>query len=121
MLTSSTTAIRGAAWLQMRRSPVEALDAGEHPRLIQRSDAQWEALGSHRRSPNPTGPYPHPGPAHNRDQRVILGGDLNISPQVPSPDAKHHELVIERIKAFGPIDCLGSLPALNRHGFSGGS
>lgn len=56
-----------------------------------------------------------------RDQRVILGGDLNISPQVPSPDAKHHELVIERIKAFGPIDCLGSLPALNRHGFSGGS
>ena len=30
--------------------------------------------------------------ARNRDRRVIVGGDLNISPQVPLPDTRHHEL-----------------------------
>ena len=45
--------------------------------------------------------------ARNPGRRVIVGGDLNISPQVPAPDTRHHELVIKRIKAFGLVDCLG--------------
>src|SRR5207247_2189257 len=38
---------------------------------------------------------------------VILAGDLNISPQIKQPDTAAHQAVIDRIKAFGLIDCLG--------------
>jgi hypothetical protein len=41
-------------------------------------------------------------------RRVIIGGDLNITPQFPPPDGRQHELIIERIKAFGLVDCLGA-------------
>jgi exonuclease III len=47
-------------------------------------------------------------PLLDRSRRsVIMGGDLNISPQIGYPDTRHHELVIDRIKAFGLVDCLG--------------
>jgi hypothetical protein len=39
--------------------------------------------------------------------RIIVGGDLNISPQLAPPWRRHHELVIERILALGFEDCLG--------------
>jgi exonuclease III len=40
-------------------------------------------------------------------RRTILGGDLNVSPQIAYPDTTAHEIVIDRLKAFGMIDCLG--------------
>jgi hypothetical protein len=46
--------------------------------------------------------------ARKPNLRVLLGGDLNISPQIRPPDTKHHQLVIDRIKAFGLVDCLGA-------------
>ncbi|MGH9197762.1 MAG: hypothetical protein ACRD1T_18715, partial [Acidimicrobiia bacterium] len=45
--------------------------------------------------------------ARSRVRRVIMGGDLNITPQIPPPDSERHQLVIDRIKAFGFVDCLG--------------
>jgi len=39
---------------------------------------------------------------------VVLGGDLNVSPQIRWPDTDAHRAVIERIKAFGLRDCLGA-------------
>lgn len=40
-------------------------------------------------------------------RRVVLAGDLNVSPQIEYPDTRTHEVVIDRIKAFGMVDCLG--------------
>ncbi|MGB8648923.1 MAG: hypothetical protein WCF84_27045 [Anaerolineae bacterium] len=45
--------------------------------------------------------------ARAKERRVILAGDLNVSPQIPQPNTIHHEIVIKRIKAFGLVDCLG--------------
>jgi hypothetical protein len=45
--------------------------------------------------------------ARLRGRQTVLGGDLNVSPQMGYADTRAHELVIERIKAFGMIDCLG--------------
>lgn len=42
---------------------------------------------------------------------VVLGGDLNVSPQIRWPDTAAHKAVIERIKAFGLRDCLGATHA----------
>jgi len=38
---------------------------------------------------------------------VILAGDLNVTPQIREPETAAHEAVIQRIKAFGLVDCLG--------------
>ena len=40
-------------------------------------------------------------------RRIVLGGDLNISPQIAYPDTRHHEVLLDRIKAFGLTDLLG--------------
>jgi exonuclease III len=40
-------------------------------------------------------------------RQTVIGGDLNVSPQIGYPDTRAHEVVIERMKAFGMIDCLG--------------
>jgi exonuclease III len=43
----------------------------------------------------------------NGGRRVVLAGDLNATPQYSDKyDARHQELVIERIGAFGLVDCL---------------
>jgi hypothetical protein len=39
--------------------------------------------------------------------QVVLAGDLNVSPQIQEPDTAAHAAVIDRIKAFGLVDCLG--------------
>jgi hypothetical protein len=36
----------------------------------------------------------------------VVGGDLNMSPQIRWPDTETHKAVIQRIKAFGLKDCL---------------
>lgn len=40
------------------------------------------------------------------NERIILGGDLNISTQLPPPHRTRHRIVLDRIKAFGLVDCL---------------
>jgi hypothetical protein len=40
-------------------------------------------------------------------KEIVVGGDLNISPQLPAPWRRHHELVIDRFHALGFEDCLG--------------
>lgn len=42
-----------------------------------------------------------------KGRQVILGGDLNISTQFPSPWRAQHKTVFERLKAHGLHDCLG--------------
>jgi len=39
--------------------------------------------------------------------KIVLAGDLNISPQIDPPDRDAHVATIARLKAFGLIDCLG--------------
>jgi len=45
---------------------------------------------------------------HRSRDAVVMGGDLNITPQIPPPDSKAHVAIIDRIKAFDMIDCLGA-------------
>jgi endonuclease/exonuclease/phosphatase (EEP) superfamily protein YafD len=45
---------------------------------------------------------------HRSQMPVILAGDLNVNLQLPWPDGDAHRAVIDRIKAFGLVDCLGS-------------
>jgi endonuclease/exonuclease/phosphatase family metal-dependent hydrolase len=40
--------------------------------------------------------------------KVVLAGDLNVSPQIEPPDREAHTATIARLKAFGLIDCLGA-------------
>jgi hypothetical protein len=40
-----------------------------------------------------------------------MAGDLNVSPQISPPDREAHVAVIDRIKAFGLVDCLGATHA----------
>jgi exonuclease III len=44
--------------------------------------------------------------ARARKVPVILGGDFNVSTQVPRPDREAHRLVLKRLDAFGLGDCL---------------
>jgi exonuclease III len=37
---------------------------------------------------------------------IVMGGDTNISTQLPPPWTAHHQAVIDRIAAFGLVDCL---------------
>jgi len=37
---------------------------------------------------------------------IVMGGDTNVSTQLPPPWTAHHQAVIDRIAAFGLIDCL---------------
>jgi endonuclease/exonuclease/phosphatase family metal-dependent hydrolase len=39
-------------------------------------------------------------------QHLLLGGDLNISTQMPAGHRRRHQLVLERIQVFGLVDCL---------------
>jgi exonuclease III len=42
-------------------------------------------------------------------RRFLLGGDLNISPQVSAPHSLRHKVVLDRIEAFGFLDCLKAM------------
>ena len=42
-------------------------------------------------------------------EAVVIAGDLNVSPQIAEPDRAAHAAAIDRIKAFGLVDCLGEL------------
>jgi endonuclease/exonuclease/phosphatase family metal-dependent hydrolase len=46
---------------------------------------------------------------HRNKKPVVMGGDLNVTPQIPAPDKRAHQAVSERIKAFGLSDCLGTI------------
>jgi endonuclease/exonuclease/phosphatase family metal-dependent hydrolase len=39
---------------------------------------------------------------------VIMAGDLNVSPQIPAPDMGAHIAILDRISAFGLVDCLAA-------------
>lgn len=41
-------------------------------------------------------------------KRLVLGGDLNLSTQLPSPDRERHRNTFERIKGLGLADLLAS-------------
>ncbi len=43
---------------------------------------------------------------HRNKKPVVMGGDLNVTPQIPAPDKEAHVALIDRIKAFGLTDCL---------------
>jgi endonuclease/exonuclease/phosphatase family metal-dependent hydrolase len=43
-----------------------------------------------------------------RNRHVILGGDLNLSTQLEEPYRAWHRYLLECIKAFGLVDCLGA-------------
>lgn len=45
---------------------------------------------------------------HRSKRTLILGGDLNVTPEISFPDAEMHAATIERLKAFRLIDCLGT-------------
>jgi exonuclease III len=45
---------------------------------------------------------------HRSKARVVMAGDFNVSPQIGSSDTNAHVAIIDRIKAFGLVDCLGS-------------
>jgi exonuclease III len=40
-------------------------------------------------------------------RRVVLAGNLNVSPQIRWPDTKHHRILLERLEAFGLMSGLG--------------
>jgi exonuclease III len=43
---------------------------------------------------------------HRSKGHVVLAGDLNISPQIDPPDREAHVAAIDRLKAFGLVDCM---------------
>jgi endonuclease/exonuclease/phosphatase family metal-dependent hydrolase len=49
--------------------------------------------------------------AHRNKKPVVMGGDLNITPQFPAPDGRAHQVIIDRIEAFGMTNCLGACNA----------
>ena len=38
---------------------------------------------------------------------IVMGGDTNVTTQLPPPWTAHHQAVVDRIAAFGLVDCLG--------------
>jgi exonuclease III len=55
---------------------------------------------------------------------VIMAGDFNVTPQIAKPDTEAHVAALDRIKAFGLVDCLGrthgNLVQTHRHGNKAG-
>lgn len=44
---------------------------------------------------------------YGKGRLAVMGGDLNMTPQIPPPDRNAHIAILDRIKAFGLVDCLG--------------
>ena len=44
---------------------------------------------------------------HYGKRSIVMGGDTNISTQLQPPWTAHHQAVLDRISAFGLVDCLG--------------
>lgn len=45
---------------------------------------------------------------HRSKRTLVLGGDMNVTPEIPFPGAEMHAATIERLKAFRLVDCLGA-------------